>query len=180
MNLLLQTRSKQTSVDRDELISRHRRKRQFIAATADFHSSATCKNSLAPLSSGNVVAETFCIADRDLPRRERRVRRHFYTMISLVTQKKNEVSALCKQFKVRRLDLFGSAATENFSGASDLDFVVSFTDEEPREYARCYFSLANALEKLFQRRVDLVTERSIRNPYFREEIEQTRQPVYGA
>ena len=101
-------------------------------------------------------------------------------MISLVTQKKNEVSALCRQFKVRRLDLFGSAAKADFSDASDLDFVVSFTEEEPREYTRCYFSLADALEKLFQRHVDLVTERSIRNPYFREEIELTRQPVYGA
>jgi uncharacterized protein len=101
-------------------------------------------------------------------------------MISLVAQKKNEVSALCKQFKVRRLDLFGSAVRENFSDASDLDFVVSFTEEEPREYTRCYFSLVAALEKLFLRHVDLVTERSIRNPYFREEIELTRQPVYGA
>jgi uncharacterized protein len=101
-------------------------------------------------------------------------------MIALIAQKKNEVSALCKQFKVRRLDLFGSAAKENFSEASDLDFVVSFSDEEPREYARCYFSLANALEKLFERHVDLITERSIRNPHFREEIELTRQPLYGA
>jgi uncharacterized protein len=101
-------------------------------------------------------------------------------MISLVAQKKNEVSALCQQFKVRRLDLFGSAAGENFSDASDLDFVVSFTEEEPREYTRCYFSLVAALEKLFLRHVDLVTERSIRNTYFREEIELTRQPVYGA
>jgi len=101
-------------------------------------------------------------------------------MLDLIAKKKNEVSALCKQFKVRRLDLFGSAAKENFSDASDLDFVVSFAEEEPREYTRCYFSLADALEKLFQRHVDLVTERSIRNPYFREEIELTRQPVYGA
>ena len=99
-------------------------------------------------------------------------------MLALVAQKKSEISGLCKQFKVRRLDLFGSAAKETFTGASDLDFVVSFSTEEPREYARCYFSLADALEKLFQRHVDLVTERSIRNPYFREEIELTRQPVY--
>lgn len=101
-------------------------------------------------------------------------------MLALVANKKNEVSALCKQFKVRRLDLFGSAAKEKFSDASDLDFVVSFSSEEPREYAQCYFSLVEALEKLFRRHVDLVTERSIRNPYFREEIELTRQPVYGA
>ena len=102
-------------------------------------------------------------------------------MISLVAQKRNELAALCQKFNVRRLDLFGSAATEGFSEtSSDLDFVVSFSEQEPREYTRCYFNLAQALEKLFQRNVDLVTERSIRNPYFRQEIEQTRQPVYGA
>lgn len=101
-------------------------------------------------------------------------------MLPLVAKKKNEVSALCKEFKVRRLDLFGSAAKNNFSDASDLDFVVSFNEQEPREYTRCYFSLVDALEKLFKRHVDLVTERSIRNPYFREEIELTRQLVYGA
>ncbi len=101
-------------------------------------------------------------------------------MLPLVAKNKNEVSALCKKFKVRRLDLFGSAAGKNFSDDSDLDFVVSFSEEEPDEYTRCYFSLADALEKLFRRRVDLVTERSIRNPFFREEIELTRQTVYGA
>lgn len=101
-------------------------------------------------------------------------------MIALVAQKKDEVSALCKQFKVSRLDLFGSAANERFSEKSDLDFLVSFSTEEPQEYARCYFSLVDELGKLFQRHVDLVTERSIRNPYFREEIESTLQPVYGA
>lgn len=102
-------------------------------------------------------------------------------MISLVAQKQAEVAALCRKFKVRRLDLFGSAANNRFNDAdSDLDFVVSFSDQEPAEYSRCYFSLADALEKLFQREVDLITERSIRNPYFRQAIEQTREPVYGA
>ncbi len=102
-------------------------------------------------------------------------------MISLVAQKRNELAALCRQFKVRRLDLFGSAAKDSFSDASsDLDFVVSFSEQDPGEYTRCYFSLAQALEKLFHRDVDLLTERSIRNPYFRQAIEQTREPVYGA
>ncbi len=102
-------------------------------------------------------------------------------MISIVSQKSNEVRELCQQFKVRRLDLFGSAAKQTFQeSSSDLDFVVSFSTQEPDEYARCYFSLAQALEKLFRRNVDLVTERSVRNPYFRQVIEQTREPVYGA
>jgi predicted nucleotidyltransferase len=102
-------------------------------------------------------------------------------MISIVSQKKNEVTEICRQFKVRRLDLFGSATKQTFNEASsDLDFVVSFSTQEPDEYTRCYFDLAQALEKLFRRNVDLVTERSVRNPYFRQVIEQTREPVYGA
>ena len=92
-------------------------------------------------------------------------------MISLVSEKQVEVAALCRKFKVRQLDLFGSATKANFkNGSSDLDFLVSFSEQEPSEYTRCYFSLADALEVLFQRHVDLITERSIRNPYFRQEI----------
>ncbi|HMC28571.1 MAG TPA: nucleotidyltransferase domain-containing protein [Verrucomicrobiae bacterium] len=102
-------------------------------------------------------------------------------MITLIEEHKNSVVELCRKFLVRRLDLFGSAATGKFSAQkSDLDFLVSFRTEDPREYKRCYFALAEALEKLFDRRVDLVTERSVRNPYFREVIEQTRQPLYAA
>lgn len=102
-------------------------------------------------------------------------------MIALVEQKKNEVAALCKKFKVHRLDLFGSATKKNFrADSSDLDFLVSFDEKEPGEYSRCYFDLADSLEKLFQRRVDLVTERSVRNPYFRQAIDETREMVYAA
>jgi uncharacterized protein len=102
-------------------------------------------------------------------------------MISLVAKKRNELAALCRQFKVRRLDLFGSAAKESFNEASsDLDFLVSFSAQEPDEYSRCYFSLAQALEKLFHRDIDLITERSVRNPYFRQVIDQTRERIYGA
>ncbi len=102
-------------------------------------------------------------------------------MIALVEQKKNEVAALCKKFKVHRLDLFGSATKKSFRpDSSDLDFLVSFDEKEPAEYSRCYFDLADSLEKLFQRHVDLVTERSVRNPYFRQSIDETRETVYAA
>ena len=102
-------------------------------------------------------------------------------MTPLVEQKKNEVAALCKKFKVHRLDLFGSATKKNFrADTSDLDFLVSFDENEPSEYSRCYFNLADSLEKLFQRHVDLVTDRSVRNPYFRQAIDETREMVYAA
>lgn len=101
-------------------------------------------------------------------------------MIALVAKKKRELANLCEKFKVERLDLFGSAAEGHFqTQTSDLDFLVCFADREPTgEYAERYLDLAEALERLFQRPVDLVTEQSIRNPYFRRVVDASRQLIY--
>ena len=99
-------------------------------------------------------------------------------MIALVAQHREAVAELCRRFGVRRLDLFGSAATGAFQEAtSDLDFVADFADRSPG-YADRYLDFAEALEALFGRPVDLLTERSIRNPYFRRAVEATRETVY--
>jgi hypothetical protein len=77
------------------------------------------------------------------------------------------------------LQLFGSAATGAFSHAtSDLDFIAEFADTQSADYADRYLDFAEALEKLFERRVDVLTKRSIRNPYFRAEVERTAQVIY--
>ena len=90
------------------------------------------------------------------------------------------IRALCREHRVRRLDLFGSAATDAFDPASsDLDFVVSFANTRSPGYADRYLGFAEALEALFGRAVDVVTDRSIRNPYFRHAVEASRQPVYA-
>ncbi len=100
-------------------------------------------------------------------------------MIALVEIKKNELANLCRQFNVERLDLFGSAATGGFqSTASDLDFIVRFSTPRAGSYLDRYLDFAEALEQLFQRPVDLLTEKAICNPYFRQSVEATRQPVY--
>jgi predicted nucleotidyltransferase len=102
-------------------------------------------------------------------------------MIPLIEQHRADLSALCRRFNVRRLDVFGSATKGTFSSErSDLDFIVTLEAPSAGEYADNYFGLARALETLFQRRVDLITEASIRNPFFRQAIEQTRQPLYEA
>ena len=85
----------------------------------------------------------------------------------------------CRQFGVQRLYLFGSATDARFdSERSDLDFLVTFNDQARGEYADNYLGLAQTLEKLFGRSVDLVTEGSIRNPYFRESVFAERQLLY--
>ena len=100
-------------------------------------------------------------------------------MMTMLQDKMAALTGLCRRFKVRRLYLFGSAAQGKFRAeSSDLDFLVTLDESRPAEYTENYFGLAAELERLFGRRVDLVTERSVRNPYFREVVEATRQLVY--
>lgn len=101
-------------------------------------------------------------------------------MTTLLAENHQAITQLCQRFQVKRLDLFGSAARGDFrADSSDLDFVVSFIVQEPTEYTRCYFGLVRGLEELFQRPVDLITEASIRNPYFRQSVDENRQMIYA-
>jgi predicted nucleotidyltransferase len=100
-------------------------------------------------------------------------------MIDDVSTHLAEIAALCRRYGVRRLDLFGSAATGAFDPeTSDLDFVATFADTRVPGYADRYLDFADALEALFGRPVDVLTENMIRNPYFRQAVDATRQPVY--
>jgi predicted nucleotidyltransferase len=100
-------------------------------------------------------------------------------MNGLIEEHRDAIRALCQQYGVRRLDLFGSAATGAFDSAtSDLDFVAEFADTRSPGYADRYLGFAEALERLFGWPVDVITERSIRNPYFRQSVEASRQPIY--
>jgi predicted nucleotidyltransferase len=90
-----------------------------------------------------------------------------------------DLTALCGRCFVRRLDLFGSAVTGRFDPAhSDLDFLVTFEPLPHREYANAYFTLQEQLEKLFGRKVDLITEASLENPYFRRQVEAERTVLF--
>ncbi len=89
---------------------------------------------------------------------------------------------LCRRFHVRRLYLFGSAATgRNFDPArSDLDFLVDFKPLTPAEYTDAYFGLREALEELSGRPIDLVTEPALENPYLRRQVEAERRLLFQA
>lgn len=88
------------------------------------------------------------------------------------------ISTACTDFGVERLDVFGSVVTEGFGPDSDVDILVRFDRRPGRLFAR-YFGLREQLERIFNRRVEVVLEDSIRNPYFREAIERSRTNVYG-
>ena len=92
-----------------------------------------------------------------------------------------ELAALCRRYRVRRLDLFGSAAAGRSRGAdSDLDFLVEFGELPEGGYADAYFGLLEDLTRLFGRPVDLVDGPAIRNPYFRQSVDETRTAIYEA
>jgi len=100
-------------------------------------------------------------------------------MIDLVEKQRQPIAELCRQYAVRRLDLFGSAARGDFHPEhSDLDFVVQFARTGYTGYADAFLDFAEALERLLDHKVDLLTERMIRNPRFRAAVEATRQVVY--
>ncbi len=103
-------------------------------------------------------------------------------MNHLIQSKLEDISTVCAKHRVRRLDLFGSAASADESAASDgdVDFLVDFLPLQAGEHADAYFGLLEALEELLDRRVDLVMARAIKNPYFLEAIRSCRTVVYAA
>ena len=93
-----------------------------------------------------------------------------------------QIEELCTEYRVRRLQLFGSAAKGGWNGeSSDFDFVVEF-DRPPEgmHLADQYFDFKEKLEGILGRTVDLVELRAVRNPYFRREIERTSKEWYAA
>lgn len=101
-------------------------------------------------------------------------------MTNVIDQHRDEVAALCRRAGARRLDVFGSAVRADFDQAtSDLDFLVEFDDLPPAKYADAYFALKESLESLFGRPVDLVTEGSLENPYFRDRVYAEGKLVYA-
>ena len=102
-------------------------------------------------------------------------------MVASVERHREAIEALCRRFHVRRLELFGSAAREDFDPSrSDLDVLVEFEALGEGRYADAWFGLLEALEELLGRHVDMVSAEAIRNPYFRAELERTRVPLYAA
>ena len=92
---------------------------------------------------------------------------------------KNILAQLCLQNKVKSLYAFGSVLTNRFNSDSDIDMVVDIDSTNPLEYADNYFNLKFALQDLFDRPVDLLENKAIRNDYLRQEIDNSKQLIYA-
>ena len=92
---------------------------------------------------------------------------------------RNALTQLCVQNRVKSLYVFGSVLTSRFSNESDIDLIVDIDSTNPLEYADCYFNLKFALQDLFNRPVDLLENKAIRNNYLRQEIDNSKQLIYA-
>lgn len=102
-------------------------------------------------------------------------------MNAAIAAHKAEIVKLCRDFHVRRLELFGSALKAGFDPEqSDYDFLVEFAPLPAGKYATAFFGLKADLETLLGRSVDLVVSSAIRNQYFRQSVDESKTLLYAA
>ena len=102
-------------------------------------------------------------------------------MTKLIEDRIQDLIELCKVHRVESFALFGSAAKDAMHEDSDLDFLVQFSDDiDVLEYADNYFSFLEKLENLTGKKVDLVSQKSLKNPILIEEIERSKVELYAA
>ena len=92
-----------------------------------------------------------------------------------------EIEELCRALGVRRLDVFGSAVSDSFDVVtSNVDILVDFETGDDFDHFGTYFALKEGLERILGRPVDLVVSTSIRNPYFRQQVMESKETLYAA
>ena len=99
-------------------------------------------------------------------------------MQRLLSDNLDKIKALCIMHNVKNLFAFGSVCTDRFNVNSDIDLLVSFNPMDYSDYADSYLELAEKFEKLFKRPVDLVTVKSLKNPYFIDSVNKTKTLLY--
>ena len=96
-----------------------------------------------------------------------------------ISKKRIDFALLCKDHKVKYLYAFGSSVTDKFDpNKSDIDLLVEIDSKDPIEKGENLLSLWDLFEDFFKRKVDLLTDSSIRNPFLRKSIDSTKVLIY--
>jgi predicted nucleotidyltransferase len=99
--------------------------------------------------------------------------------MQILEKNRDSIIALCRKYKVKQMFAFGSVLTDKFKKSSDIDLLVDFQGVELLDYADNYFDLKFSLEELFERDVDLLEDKAIKNPYLRRSIDSSKMLIYG-
>ncbi len=102
-------------------------------------------------------------------------------MVSLIENKKDSLKLICEKNFVSELYLFGSGLSTKFNHNSDIDFAVIFTPSlTPIQQGEAFLNLLTDLQFLFDREIDLISYRVIKNPIFKKEVDETKITLYAA
>ncbi len=102
-------------------------------------------------------------------------------MQDFILAKREEIAELCRKHHVRRLSVFGSAARDDFDPeTSDVDVIVEFDLTRIKEYSTNKWALHDELVSKFNRKVDLLTWESVKNPYMLKAILKSNETLYAA
>ena len=99
--------------------------------------------------------------------------------MNILENNNTNISKLCEIHKVKTLYAFGSVLTTKFNIKSDIDLIVDFQPLDILDYADNYFNLKFSLEEILKRSIDLLEDKAIKNPYFRQTVNQQKQLIYG-
>ncbi|MBN8576149.1 MAG: nucleotidyltransferase domain-containing protein [Cyclobacteriaceae bacterium] len=100
-------------------------------------------------------------------------------LMTLIKERYTEFVDLCRSHRVDKIYAFGSSITDHFDPEkSDIDIVVTIDIDDPIDRGEALLSLWDNLENLFKRKVDLLTEESIRNPFLKANINRTKKLIY--
>lgn len=99
-------------------------------------------------------------------------------VINNINFESQEFIDLCKVHKVKELYAFGSVINGNFTDKSDVDLLVDIDENDPLNRGQLLLSIWDQFETYFNRKVDLLTYNSLRNPYLKESINNTKQLIY--
>lgn len=91
----------------------------------------------------------------------------------------DQINQLCNKHGVRSLFAFGSVASDKLTTESDIDLVVDIDSNDPIVYSDNYFALKFQLEDILNRKVDLLEDKAIKNPFLKKQIDNTKVLVYG-
>jgi predicted nucleotidyltransferase len=99
--------------------------------------------------------------------------------MKLISKHITQIKSLCDSNSIKSLFAFGSITTTRFRADSDVDLIVDIDADDPLEYSDKYFDLKFNLERLLNRKIDLLEHRAVKNPYLLDEINKTKVLVYG-
>lgn len=99
--------------------------------------------------------------------------------MKLINNNIQKIIDLCKKHKVHKLFVFGSILTNRFNDNSDVDLIVDFDKAEVSDYFDNFFDFKYSLEDILGRKVDLLEEQTIKNPYLKQNMNTTKTLIYG-